>query len=87
MGEKTLCRLEVVRGRETGSFPPDLSPQGASPGGFPSRPGLPPSQPPTVSAWLLVTFQPWLAADCPLPGSSKLQETNKMSPNEWMALQ
>lgn len=81
-----LCLLDVIRGRETGSFPLGL-PQGLS-----QCPALPTlscrvASLATVPTWLIVTFQPSLAADCPLLGSSKLQETNKMSPNEWMALQ
>lgn len=60
-------------------------PPGPSQGGSSFPPGLLQNRLAAVRAWLLVTFQSWLAAGCPLPGSSKLQETNKMSPmNGWL---
>lgn len=71
-----FCLLEAIRERETGHLEgpprPSLARLRAHPAIVPSR--------------LIVTFQPLLATDCPLPGGFKLQETNKTSPNEWMAL-
>lgn len=86
MRERMLCLLDALEEERLAPFP------WASPAGLSQGPALPTlacggASLATVPTWLIVTFQPSLAADCPLLGSSKLQETNKMNPNEWMALQ
>lgn len=76
--------LEVIRERDWLLPPWHLSGTTRS---LPGRALEPTGHRACVAPGTISAFQPSQAADGLLPGSSKLQETNKMSPDEWMALQ
>lgn len=82
MGKRMRHLLEIMR-RNPSPLPPPEPTQGPPPH-FLACLEAPWA---TVPLDLVVTVHPWPAADNPLAGSSKLQEANKTSPNEWLALQ